>query len=189
MAYELYGSRTSPFVRRLRILMENIPYEFREIDIYSEHARINKLNPVNQIPILIDGPQTVWDSRQVFSYLNEKHKLQVMSWDDQNKLTAIDGAMSAGVAWFLMRKSGIDMSADLLYVMRQSDRIKSVLTYCEQFVNDDWNYFTISLYCFLDWASIRKIINLDDYPQYHAFLKKHASKAVVQKTEIPPELR
>jgi glutathione S-transferase len=191
MAYILYGSKTSPFVRRIRVLLENITYEFKEMNIYEgqDSVDLNKLNPVNQIPVLVDGANTIWDSRQIFNYLNSLHRFQNMDWQDENLLTAIDGAMNAGVALFLMKRSGININEPLMYVQRQKERIDSVLDYLKTFISsnglENWDFHSVSLYCFLDWANIRGIISLENRPDCQDFLNHHKNKNILNLTEIP----
>lgn len=191
MGYVLYGSKTSPFVRRIRILLENMPYEFKELNIFEgqDAVDLNKLNPINQIPVLVDGENTIWDSRQVFNYLNSLHRFQNMDWQDENLLTAIDGAMNAGVALLLMKRSGIKVDEPIMYVQRQKERMESILDYLKPYIKDqalkDWNFHTISLYCFLDWALFRSIINIDNRPECRALIEKYKNTDIVISTEIP----
>lgn len=188
MTYTLYGSKTSPFVRKIRMLMENIPYELKEVDIYSpEGAKIlNGINPINQVPALVDGDQKIWDSRQIFNYICFKHELPKLTWDEENILTAIDSAANSGVAIVLMRRSG--MTEDLMYTRRQHERISSVLDYLKPYILDsalrEWNFNTMSLYCFLDWAIFRGAISIEDRPECQKFLDAHAERQIVKETQI-----
>ena len=191
MGYVLYGSKTSPCVRRIRILLENIPYDFKEVNIFEgqDAVDLNKINPINQIPVLVDGDNTIWDSRQVFNYLNSLHRFQNMDWQDENLLTAIDGAMNAGVALLLMKRSGINVNEPLMYVQRQKERMESILDFLKPFIMDQglksWDFHTISIYCFLDWALFRGMINIDTRPECLTFLKKHKDRKIVTLTAIP----
>ena len=156
MAYTLIGSQTSPFVRRIRMLMETVPYEFKELNIFKteDALTLNKVNPVNQIPVLLDGERAIWDSRQIFNYLNSLHKLHNMSWEDENTLTAIEGAMNSGVALLLMKRSGMNISEPYMYVNRQKERIESVVSYMKPYLVGEglkeWSFITMTLYAFLD---------------------------------------
>lgn len=191
MGYILLGSKTSPFVRRIRMLMEHVPYELKELNIYEteDSLELNKVNPVNQIPVLLDGDQKIWDSRQIFNYVNLMHKLHNMNWDDENTLTAIEGAMNSGVTLLLMKRSGMNITEPYMYVNRQKERIDSVLTYMKNYMENDglkeWNFITMSLYSFLDWATFREIINISDRPECQKFLDTHKDKKIVKETEIP----
>lgn len=189
MSYVLYGSETSPFVRRIRMLLETIPYDFRLLNIFEteDALTLNRINPVNQIPVLTDGGTTIWDSRQIFNYVNARHKLHEMSWETENTLTAIDGAMNAGVTLLLMKRSGMNTDEPYMYVQRQKERIGSVLSYLRPYLEgkglEEWNFITMTLYCFFDWADFRKIINLSEGAT--EFLATHANRSIVTKTAIP----
>ncbi len=191
MNYILLGSQTSPFVRRIRMLMENVPYEFKEMNIFEteDALTLNKVNPVNQIPVLLDGDTKIWDSRQIFNYMNLIHKMHNMTWEDENTLTAIDGAMSSGVTLLLMKRSGMQIDEPFMFVNRQKERLESVLDYLKPYIEKDglteWNFITMSIYCFLDWALFRNIIQIDGRPECKKFLDTHAEKAIVKLTQIP----
>lgn len=191
MTYTLIGSQTSPFVRRIRMLMEDLSYELKELNIYEAEDAItlNKVNPVNQIPVLLDGEQPIWDSRQIFNYINLHHKLHNMQWDDENMLTAIEGAMNSAVTLLLMKRSGMNTEEPFMYVNRQKERIESVLNYVKPYMENEglkeWNFITMTLYSFLDWAIFRNIVNLDARPECHKFLAAHAGRKIVTSTAIP----
>jgi glutathione S-transferase len=191
MGYVLYGSKTSPFVRRIRILMDQISHEFKELSIFEEQdaSLLKMINPVNQIPVLVDRENTIWDSRVIFNYLNSIHRFQNMDWKDENQLTAIDGALNSGVSLLLMKRSGINISDSLMYVNRQKERIESILDYLKSYIKDEglqeWNFHSISLYCFLDWANFREIISIENRPECRSFLEQHKTKPSIINTEIP----
>lgn len=190
MNYVLLGSQTSPFARRVRMLLEEIPYEFKEINVFEteDGLHLNKITPLNQIPVLIDGDMKVWDSRQIFNYLNLTHRFENMSWEDENTLTAIDGAMNSAVNLLLMKRSGMKIDEPYMFVSRQKDRIESVLDYLKPYLQNralkEWNFLTMSIYCFLDWALFRQIINIHSRPECQKFLDCYAEKTIVKSTQI-----
>ena len=191
MGYVLYGSKTSPFVRRIRVLLENTAYDFKEMNIFEGQDAIdlNKINPINQIPVLVDGDNTIWDSRVIFNYLNSIHSFQKMSWKDENMLTAIDGAMSSAVSLLMLKRSGINTQEPYMYIVRQKDRIESILDFLRPYIAQEalekWTFQTISLYCFLDWALYRDLIKIDHRPECRALLEKYQSKQILTETQIP----
>lgn len=191
LAYTLYGSLTSPFVRRIRMLLGDIPYELVDWNIYEtdDATKLNKINPVNQVPVLADGETIIWDSRQVFNYLNYKHKFCELTWDEENRLTAIEGAMNSAVALMLMKRSGMNTTEPYMYVNRQKERIDSVLEYLKPFVTGagltTFDFQSITLYSFLDWGQFRGIISLENRPELKKFIETHKNSPLVQKTEIP----
>lgn len=190
MKYTLIGSLTSPFVRRIRMLMEAIPYELTELNIYEtdDGIKLNKINPINQIPVLVMGEEKIWDSRQIFYYLNNKYKFQNMNLEDENTLTAIEGAMNAGISLFQFKRSGISIDEPYMIVNRHKERIDSVLDYLLPFVKSEgknWNFQTMTLYAFLDWGQFRGILNLEKRPELQEFMSEHANREIVKLTAIP----
>ena len=191
MAYTLIGSKTSPFVRRIRMVMEEIPYDLKELNIYEteDGLKLNKINPVNQIPVLIDGEQTIWDSRQIFNYINLHHKLHNIDWQDENMLTAIEGAMTSAVALLQMSRCGMNIDEPFVYVNRQKERIESVLNYVKPYLENEglkeWSFITMTLYSFIDWAKFRNIVSFDHRPECDKFMAAHASRKIVTDTAIP----
>ena len=191
MSYALYGSQTSPFVRRLRMLMHELPYEFREVNVFEaqDATLLNKINPLNQIPVLTHDEKTIWDSRQIFNYLNQIHRFETLNWKDENLLTGIEGAMDSGIALLLMKRSGMNIDENFMFTARQKDRIESVLDYLKPFLESkesaDWRFATMTLYAFLDWGMFRNIVNIERRPECRKFLETHAQRKAVMTTTIP----
>lgn len=191
MSYTLYGSQTSPFVRRIRMLMENIPFELNELSVFEQKdvEALNKINPLNQVPALKDDEKVIWDSRHIFNYLNLKHSLYELNWEQENLLAAVEGMIDSGVALLLMKRSGINIDEPIMYVERQKNRTDSVLHYLKPMLNTtqfkNWNFVSMTLYSFIDWASFRNIINLEKWPEYNTFLSLHADRPIIKKTAIP----
>lgn len=191
MTYTLYGSYTSPFVRRIRMILENYSYELKEVNIFDseDSIKFNKVNPINQLPVLVDGDQVIWDSRQIFNYLNINHKLFNLDWDDENLLSAIEGALGSAVNLMLMKRSGMNIDEQFMFVNRQKERIESVLDYLKPHLENrflkEWDFHSMTLYCFLDWAIIRNIIDIKHRPECQKFLDTHAERNIVKTTSIP----
>ncbi len=191
MNYTLLGSQTSPFVRRIRMVMENIPFDFKELNIFetADALTLNKYNPVNQVPVLIHEERRILDSRHIFNYLNKIHKFQELSWEEENQLTIIEGALNSGVNLLLMKRSGMKIDEPYMFVNRQKERLDSVLDFLKSHIDgpalNDWNFITMTLYSFLDWGVYRGILNLDLRPECINFLDHYKNKAIVQQTAIP----
>ena len=156
---KLIGSTTSPFVRRLRLFLDGVDYQFLQVDIFnpSDRASLIKENPTLKIPMLKDGEQVIFDSGLIYRYLVAKLGSQALSWDQQNALVSIDSVNDALVNMFIIERSGIDNSQDKMYFNIQRERAVTVFTYldklAEQGMFEEWNYLAICLYCLLDcWA-------------------------------------
>ncbi len=191
MGYTLYGSQTSPFVRRVRMLLESIPYDFKEINPYEgqDSIDLNKINPINKIPVFTDGDLTIWDSRQMFNYLNGIHRFQNMDWNDENQQTAIDEMMNAGVSLMLMKRSGINIEENFMFISRQRERVESILEYLKPYMTGpgltEWNFQTMSIFSYIEWDIFRNISKLDQNPVCQDFIKAHKDRTIAFKTQIP----
>jgi glutathione S-transferase len=173
---QLYGSTTSPYVRRLRIYMQDIEYEFVEVDIFNSRDRSSIAidNPTLKIPMLKDGHQVILDSGVIFEYLHKKQALSELSWDQRNLLTSIDSVNESLVQLFILSRSEIDTSTDKMYFRIQRERIELVLSHLEKAATqgafEQWNYLSISLYCLLDWILFR---SLHDISSFNALNELH----------------
>jgi len=167
--------------------MENIPYEFKVINIYEAPgaAELHKLNPTNQIPCLIDDGKPVWDSRIILQHLGRKHHWEQLSLEQENRMTAIERMIDAGVGLFLMKKSNFDETA--MYPQRLNDRIVSVMNWLSGWMATpeagEWNQVTLTLYAGLDWMKFREIHRIAESTAVDAFLARHAHRPIVQSTD------
>lgn len=186
---QLYGSTTSPFVRRLRLWLENDAYEFIEIDIFSKSGRaiLKANNPALKIPMLKDFEQTLYDSRVIFRYLNQKLSRETLSWDDENTLTLIDAANDSFIELLLLSRSGIDIKGDLMFAKLQRERIKEIMVQLNEKVRqgefEQWNYAAICLYCLIDWVYFRELCSLSGYEELQRFKQLHDGRSEVQNTD------
>ncbi|SIS44415.1 glutathione S-transferase family protein [Neptunomonas antarctica] len=172
---KLIGSAMSPYVRRIRLLLDGHDYDFIDLNIYSPEGReaLSTYTPTMKIPVLIDNKQTIYDSRIIHRYLNEKQKGTALSWDQENLLTLIDAANDSFVVLLLSTRSNINTDADLLITNLQKERIERTLPILEQAVADGqfsaWDYSSICLFCLLDWVHFRELSNLAQYPHLSDF--------------------
>ncbi|MGI4814896.1 MAG: glutathione S-transferase N-terminal domain-containing protein [Janthinobacterium lividum] len=70
---KLIGSLSSPFVRKVRIVMaeKKIEYQLEIEEVWSEHTRISEINPLGQVPcLLIEETVPIYDSRVICEYLD-----------------------------------------------------------------------------------------------------------------------
>lgn len=76
----LHHPTSQPCRAVLQLLMENdIPFEEEIVDLMSganeSPAFKDRYNPTGQVPILVDGDFTLWESPAIGFYINEKFKL------------------------------------------------------------------------------------------------------------------
>ncbi len=70
---KLIGALTSPYVRKVRIVMaeKKLDYQFVTEDVWSADTRIADFNPLGKVPCLVmEGGEAVFDSRVIVEYLD-----------------------------------------------------------------------------------------------------------------------
>ncbi len=105
---KLIGSYTSPFVRKVRIVMaeKKLEFKFVEEDVWSAATHISESNPLGQVPCLVmEGGEAVFDSRVIVEYLDTlspvgklippsgRERVEVKTWE-----ALADGVLDAAIA-------------------------------------------------------------------------------------------
>jgi glutathione S-transferase len=185
---KLIGSTTSPYVRRIRILLGEEPYEFVNLDIYGQDREaLRRQNPALKIPMLIDEAQVLYDSRVIARYLSAKQNRDPLTWDQQNQLTLIDAANDSAVTLVLSKRSGLDIDSGALFYQLQLERIATTLKALAEQVQEghfrDWNYPAICLYCLVDWLDFRGLSDFTGVESLLAFRDSHTDKPWVAQTD------
>jgi len=106
---KLIGSATSPYVRKVRVVMaeKRLDYQFVPEDPWSDTTTIGASNPLGKVPCLVmDGSEAMFDSRVIVEYLDTlspvgklipapgRERAEVKTWE-----ALADGVMDAGVLW------------------------------------------------------------------------------------------
>jgi glutathione S-transferase len=70
---KLIGAITSPYVRKVRIMMveKKLDYQFTTEDVWAADTTIGTSNPLGKVPCLVlEGGEAVFDSRVIVEYLD-----------------------------------------------------------------------------------------------------------------------
>ncbi|MCM2253260.1 MAG: glutathione S-transferase N-terminal domain-containing protein [Ramlibacter sp.] len=70
---KLIGSTSSPYVRKVRIVMaeKKLDYEFVVEDVWAADSTISQSNPLGKVPCLVmEGGEALFDSRVIVEYLD-----------------------------------------------------------------------------------------------------------------------
>ena len=194
MALTLLGSYTSPFVRKIRLLLYNDKtLIFKPVNYLEEegNAYLRSVNPLNQLPMLLDGDQPIYDSRIMFNYLTKKNNWKELTIDEENILSAIDTALSSAVNLFSLRKGGVNTEDKSNYfLVRQQERLPAILNHLSKWASqqnpkNDWNYLTMSLFSMLYWMDFRDIYKVENHPEMMDFLERFKNCPGVTETDIP----
>lgn len=129
---KLIGSPTSPFARKVRIVLaeKKIEYEFVIDSPWAEGTKVPTLNPLGKVPVLLlDDNTPLFDSRVIVEYIDNvtpnnklfpapnRERTEVKRWE-----ALADGICEAAATAFMEAKRPKGQkSAD--WIARQNDKI------------------------------------------------------------------
>lgn len=188
MSMTLYGSLPSPYVRRIRMLMEGMDYRFEPVDLYNDEKRAEyaEVSPIKKLPVLVDGDQTVFDSHVICEYLRRKQGKAEQPINELNLIAAIDAVNDSLIVLFMGTRSGLEVSPDALLFKLQLERIPDTLAWLEKQAEQgafaEWHMATIALISLVDWAEFRDLYDFSDYPSLLAAREGHQERMIVKAT-------
>jgi glutathione S-transferase len=104
---KLIGSLTSPFVRKVRVVLaeKKLDYKFDIEDVWAADTRIQEANPLGKVPCLVmEGGEALFDSRVIVEYvdtlspvgklipLTGRERVEVKTWE-----ALADGLLDAAI--------------------------------------------------------------------------------------------
>ncbi len=197
---KLFGSLTSPYVRRIRFLAMELGIEHTLVDTLTEEgqAELRTKNPIWKVPYVEFGEAHIWDSHAIMDYLFEKYgygtlRPQTFSshLEESNLIYAIDGALDSGINLFYLGKEGIK-SETTPYLQKQKDRIASVMEFLRSKLKESYFFpekrmgvSELNLYTTLDWFKFRNVFPIEDFPEFNQFMTEHGSHPSLVKTAPP----
>lgn len=104
---KLLGSTSSPYVRKVRVVMaeKKLDYAFVTEDVWSADTTIAQANPLGKVPCLVmEGAEALFDSRVIVEYLDTlspvgkliptvgRERAEIKTWE-----ALADGVMDAAI--------------------------------------------------------------------------------------------
>ena len=167
---KLYGTTTSPFVRRVKVFAQEVGEPLDIIDTATPEglAQLVEVSPIRKVPVAVIDSRTLYDSRAIIEWLTLTHGHGELApprdrWYEANLVNAIDGALDAVIQLFYLRRDGVSIDATP-YSVRQLDRADAIFTWLggqlakdrTSFKNGGLGLAEISVICALDWMDFRK---------------------------------
>jgi glutathione S-transferase len=193
---KLLGSLTSPYVRKVRIVMAEKKLDFQlELEDVWGRDDILKSNPLGKVPCLVmEGGEAVFDSRVIVEYLDTlspvgklipptgRERIEVRTWE-----ALADGLLDASILARLEATWGgrTAEQRSQTWIDRQMSRVTASLKSMSQGLGDKpWchgNAFTladVSVGCALGYLDFRfaHIAWRGDYPNLHKLYDKLAAR-------------
>ena len=167
---QLYGSLTSPYVRKVRVVLAEkaIPCEFIIADAWAADSPVPALNPLGKVPALMcDDGTTLFDSPVIAEYIDSMAMPSLippvgdLRWSVRRWEALADGIMDAVVARLLeSRRPLAQQSAD--YIARQEGKVARALAFAESqlgdsgfLVADQFSLADIALAVALEYIDLR----------------------------------
>ncbi|MEZ4367431.1 MAG: glutathione S-transferase family protein [Kofleriaceae bacterium] len=187
---KLYGTTTSPFVRRVRVVCAEVGEPVELVDTATEagQAALRAVTPIWKVPVAeLDG-QIRFDSRVIIDHLLVHRGFGGLTppqdpWAEANLLSAIDAALDSAISVFYLRREGVAID-DTAFAQRQRARIESILEWlATRLPERDVDLATISLVCALDWMDFRATYPTERHPRLaplRAALREHPSLAATR---------
>ena len=202
---KLIGSLTSPYVRKVRVVMAEKKLDFQLVleDVWNQDA-ILKSNPLGKVPCLVmEGGEAVFDSRVIVEYLDTlspvgklippsgRERIEVRTWESLS-----DGLLDAAIlarleAHWAGRSDGQRSQA---WIDRQMRAVHGALKAMSQGLGEKpfcaGNHFTladIAVGCALGYLDFR-FAHIDwrgSYPNLHKLHDKLATRPSFTDT-LPP---
>lgn len=192
---ELFGTVTSPYVRRVRIVLLELGLTHRWVDTSQPEgqALMRELNPLWKVPTArIDG-RVVFDSAVIVRQLLKAFghgSLAIHDPDDvevSRLVTVTDGVLDALINHFYLKKEGV--SEQTPYLQKQEGRARAALTWLENEVRGPWltrnrrlGLPEIGLITALEWMQFRQTYPVERHPRLVEFLKQHEGRDSVAST-------
>jgi len=167
---KLVGSKTSPYVRKARVILaeKNLPYEFIEESAWSATTTVPRYNPLNKVPALVmDDGESIYDSRVICEYLDAVSGGGLIPSDPAARARVRrdealgDGIADAGITAFLERKREAARQ-DPTWIARQLDKVNAGIVAVakgmgsKQYLGGaQLNVGDIACACALFWAEFR----------------------------------
>jgi glutathione S-transferase len=198
----LVGSRTSPYVRKVRVLLaeRQVAHQFLEENAWTQDTTVPRYNPLNKVPALVlDEGESIYDSAVIAEYLDAISGGHFIPSDPRarahvRRLEALgDGIADAGITVFLERKREASRQ-DEAWMARQMDKVMAATSAAATALGDraylggeQMNLGDLACGCALFWLEFRmpEVRWRETHPRLGDWAKRLESRASFQATRPP----
>jgi glutathione S-transferase len=160
---KLFGTTTSPYARRVRIVAAELgePIEWVDTAVEAGQAALRELSPIRKVPIAVVDGRTVFDSRLIVDWLIETRGYGALTpprdrWHERQLVNAVDEALGSILQVFFLRREGLPVEGTP-FAQRQLDRTDAIFSWLAgQLTPGPFGLAEVSVICALDWMDFRK---------------------------------
>jgi glutathione S-transferase len=201
-ALKLYGTPTSPYARKIRILGRAAGFAVTLVDTRTEEgaAALARIAPLGKVPVAElpaePSPLVLPDSGLIAAWLWARHAPALRAagfsaaapgsdaeWTERELVVVIEGALDAAINRFYLLR---DQLPDQGYVTRQRDRVSTTLAWLDARAPVFARPISppaLSLGCALDWMVFRDVTDLVRFPRLVSFREAWKASGVGAGTE------
>ncbi len=160
---KLYGTTTSPFVRRVQVVAQEVGEPIERIDTATDAGmtELRGISPIRKVPVAIIEGATLFDSRAIIDWLTATHGWGELAaptdrWRENNLVNAIDAALDSVIQLFYLRRDGVAIDGTP-YATRQLERTDAIFAWlaAQPDLGAKLGLAELSLICALDWMDFR----------------------------------
>jgi len=202
---KLIGSQTSPYVRKVRVVMAEKKLEYALIleDAWSPDTRLQEHNPLGKLPcLLIDEDESLFDSRVIVDYLDTlspvgrllpppgRERATVKRWE-----ALADGILDAALSILIEHRHRPDAPTSPYWIERQFDKIRAALDFMEKRLPEDnvfcmgvnFSLADVGVGCALGYLDFRfdEVQWRKDRPNLQRLYEKLAARPSFEQTAPP----
>lgn len=194
-ALALYGTVTSPYVRRIRILAHELGLPLTMVDTATDagQAELRATNPLWKVPACRIGETLVFDSGVITQALLQKHgrdhwRPLAPDTPARNRITVADGVLDALINTFYLAKDGITPT-QASYVQKQHDRAAAAMAWLDAQVGQapsaGFGVTELAICTALEWMQFRGTYPVSDHANLVALVGQFAERPSMVATRPP----
>lgn len=189
----LFGTTTSPYVRRVRIVAAELGVAVQLVDTNDAEgqAQLRQASPIWKVPTAIfpeDG-QLVLDSHAICEVLMHRHGPGPIAAFDprdigaRNAITIADGALDALINVLYLRRDGIEGTS---YLDKHVQRARACMQWLDERVDglfgEGFGLSEIAVLTAVDWMRFREMYPVVDHPRLLGRLERWRERPSVAGT-------
>lgn len=193
----IYGTKTSPYVRRVRIVALELGLPITLVDTGSDggQAELRDRSPIWKVPAASVDGELVLDSRVITEVLlgraPDAPLARPLSLAERNAITVIDGALDSLINCFYLARDGVDAQQSS-YLSKQRERAESAMRWIEDELGDgrlsedeSFGLAELALATTADWMRFRDTYPVDEHPRIVACLERCQQRESFVSTRPP----
>lgn len=167
---KLYGTTTSPFVRRVRVVAAEVGEAIDLVNTAPDagQAQLREVSPIRKVPVAVVEGRTIFDSRAIIDWLTITRGWGEMTppkdvWQQANLVNAIDDALESVIQTFYLKRDDNIAHTASKFATRQIERADAIFAWLATQLASDGRSFgggfglaELSLICTLEWMEFRQ---------------------------------